>query len=119
MHPKEIAKTQIDSTNRVLSVHCWLACHSNESRVPTPKFVAVLPNQSSLGRTEVPTPSELIGKKTVIAMIGLPVYASRCALGVGAWQELHREDAAPILELGGLHDTGVQRWGLPTKGVSR
>lgn len=56
-----------------LSVHFLFACPFSASFVQIPRFVVERSWTSSTGRTEVPTPSELIGKKTVIAMIGLPV----------------------------------------------
>lgn len=56
---------------------------------------------------EKPHASDIIDKKTVIAMIGLPVYPtlfpSHC---LGNGKELHFKDAPTILELEGSQDRG-------------
>lgn len=51
-------------------------------------------------RTEVPKVSDLIGKKTVIVMVGLPVgYRIHC-LRIGSREKLHCEDVTSLSELG-------------------
>ena len=72
-HNKKGESNKRIRTKPVLSVHFPFACPFSASFVQIPRFVVERSWASSTGRTEVPTPSELIGKKTVIAMIGLPV----------------------------------------------
>lgn len=51
-------------------------------------------------RTEVPKVSDLIGKKTVIVMVGLPVGNVLSCLRIGSREKLYCEDVASLSELG-------------------
>ena len=56
-----------------------------------------------IDKTEIPGCSKLIGKKTVIVMIGLPVYLGyNILICIGSWKKLYCENASQVFKLGWL-----------------
>ena len=56
--------------------------------------------------------SELVDKKTVIAMIGLPVKMLLGSEGLGNWKELYFQDVASLPQLERIQDFSFQCRGL-------